>query len=102
MKKRLLIVIAAAAALILTAVLIISAVCAIAPDRAEKGGSIVNIANGGMAVTDSTSGTVYYSNNGIYAKPVDSDAYEVTDARAKSLAIADGVLYFCNMSDNNR
>lgn len=102
MKKRLLIVAAAAAALIITAALIISAVCAIVPDRAEKGGSIVNIANGGMAVTDRMSGTVYYSNNGIYAKPADGDAYEVTDARAKSLAIADGVLYFCNMSDNNR
>ncbi len=99
------ILIFAAIAAITIAIIVIASVDAfsmLVPDNEENGNSASNIANGGMAVLDEKSGTVYYSNNGIYAKPKDGEAYEVIEDRAQSLAYQDGVIYFCNMSDNNR
>lgn len=71
-------------------------------DKTFYGNQIDNIANGGMAVWDEATKTVFYSNQGIFAKPDQGEAYEVTDIDAQSLAIKDQKLFFCNLDDNNR
>ena len=89
----------ACAAIALAAALGISS---LVPDKTYRGSSISNIANGGMAVTDEAAGDVYYSNNGIFVKKQDEDAYMLTQERAQSLILVDGTLYFSNTGDANR
>ena len=72
------------------------------PDKTYRGNTASNIANGGMAVMDELSGDVYYSNNGIFVKKDDEQAYMLSEQRAQSMVMDGEKLYFCNMSDAYR
>ena len=87
-------------AIIIIAVATIESISENAPDRAVYGNDISNVANGGHVVDvgDST----YYSNIGIWVKPDDGKAYELTDQRAAAMSVYGDYIYFCNISDNNR
>lgn len=102
-KKRLKIILTAVAAICIGAFGIVSAMpekTVGAIETRTLGNSPANIANGGMVVQDGTD--VYYSNNGIYVKPMDGTAREVTQLRAQGLCTDGEWLYFSNLSDNNR
>ena len=71
-----------------------------APDRAEYGNDISNTANGGFVVEQGEN--TYYSNIGIWVKPKDDVAYELTDQRAGAMAIYGDEIYFSNLSESNR